>query len=104
MSYGLFHERGFRKWTTKPLQTTASSAGPSAPAPAWKAPPKVRACSVSSPATAQATPWSRLPCCSTASFIGVMDNEPVLVWASHYLSDMAKVLMDDAHMGILKKV
>ncbi|MDH1100345.1 DUF3077 domain-containing protein [Pseudomonas mosselii] len=33
-----------------------------------------------------------------------MDNEPVLVWASHYLSDMAKVLMDDAHMGILKKV
>ncbi|MDH0629173.1 DUF3077 domain-containing protein [Pseudomonas mosselii] len=39
-----------------------------------------------------------------ASFIGVMDNEPVLVWASHYLSDMAKALMDDAHMGILKKV
>ncbi|MDC0687632.1 DUF3077 domain-containing protein [Mitsuaria sp. RG] len=33
-----------------------------------------------------------------------MDNEPVLVWASHYLSDMAKALMDDAHMGMLKKV
>ncbi|MCF1489831.1 DUF3077 domain-containing protein [Pseudomonas sp. AA27] len=39
-----------------------------------------------------------------ASFIGVMDNEPVLVWASHYLGDMAKALMDDAHMGMLKKV
>ncbi|MDH0645411.1 DUF3077 domain-containing protein [Pseudomonas sp. GD03858] len=39
-----------------------------------------------------------------ASFIGVMDNEPVLVWASHYLSEMAKALMDDAHMGMLKQV
>jgi len=39
-----------------------------------------------------------------ASFIGVMGNEPVLVWASHYLSDMAKALMDDAHMGMVKKV
>jgi hypothetical protein len=28
----------------------------------------------------------------------------VLVWASHYLSDMAKALMDDAHMGMVKKV
>jgi hypothetical protein len=36
-----------------------------------------------------------------ASFIGVMDNEPVLVWASHFLSEMAKALLDDAHMGLL---
>jgi len=31
-----------------------------------------------------------------------MDNEPVLVWASHFLCDMAKALMDDAHMGMRK--
>ncbi|MDF0730877.1 DUF3077 domain-containing protein [Pseudomonas entomophila] len=37
-----------------------------------------------------------------ASFIGVMDDEPVLVWAAHYLSEMAKALMDDAHMGMHK--
>ncbi|MGE7991735.1 DUF3077 domain-containing protein [Pseudomonas sp. NPDC089554] len=37
-----------------------------------------------------------------ASFIGVMDNEPVLVWASHFLSEMAKALVDDAHMGMQK--
>ncbi|MGE7991914.1 DUF3077 domain-containing protein [Pseudomonas sp. NPDC089554] len=37
-----------------------------------------------------------------ASFIGVMDNEPVLIWASHFLSEMAKALMDDAHMGMQK--
>ncbi|MDR6713479.1 hypothetical protein J2W83_003087 [Pseudomonas hunanensis] len=38
-----------------------------------------------------------------ASFIGVMENDPVLVWASHFLSEMAKALMDDAHMGMLHK-
>ncbi|CAM3834498.1 hypothetical protein CCOS865_02507 [Pseudomonas reidholzensis] len=38
-----------------------------------------------------------------ASFIGVMDDEPVLVWASHFLSEMAKALMDDAHMGLHSK-
>lgn len=37
-----------------------------------------------------------------ASFIGVMDDEPALVWASHFLSEMAKALMDDAHMGLRK--
>jgi len=26
----------------------------------------------------------------------------VLVWASHFLCDMAKALMDDAHMGMRK--
>jgi hypothetical protein len=37
-----------------------------------------------------------------ASFIGVMDNEPTLVWAAHYLGEMAKALMDDAHRGMHK--
>lgn len=37
-----------------------------------------------------------------ASFIGVMDDEPVLVWAAHYLSEMAKALMDDARRGMHK--
>lgn len=39
-----------------------------------------------------------------ASFIGVMDNEPALIWASYFLGEMAKALMDDAHMGINKKL
>jgi len=43
-----------------------------------------------------------MDCSRRASFIGVMDDEPVLVWASHYLCEMAKALMDDAHMGMLK--
>ncbi|CAM3771600.1 hypothetical protein CCOS865_03110 [Pseudomonas reidholzensis] len=38
-----------------------------------------------------------------ASFIGVMDDEPVLVWASHFLSEMAKAVIDDAHMGMQEK-
>ncbi|WP_422403959.1 DUF3077 domain-containing protein [Pseudomonas sp. GZD-209] len=37
-----------------------------------------------------------------ASFIGVMDNDPVLVWAGYFLGDLAKALMDDAHMGMRK--
>lgn len=43
-----------------------------------------------------------LACARRASFIGVMDNEPELMWASHYLGEMAKALMDDAHMGMKK--
>lgn len=43
-----------------------------------------------------------MDCSRRASFIGVMDNEPALVWASHYLCEMAKALMDDAHMGMRK--
>ncbi|MFJ9992261.1 DUF3077 domain-containing protein [Pseudomonas machongensis] len=31
---------------------------------------------------------------------GVMDNNPQLVWASHYLSALAKALMDDAELGM----
>ncbi|NIE77650.1 DUF3077 domain-containing protein [Pantoea sp. Tr-811] len=44
-----------------------------------------------------------MDCARRTSFIGVMDDEPALVWASHYLCEMAKALMDDAHMGILKR-
>ncbi|MFJ4433768.1 DUF3077 domain-containing protein [Pseudomonas sp. NPDC089395] len=44
-----------------------------------------------------------MDCSRRASFIGVMDDEPVLVWASHYLCEMAKALMDDAQMGMLKR-
>lgn len=43
-----------------------------------------------------------MDCSRRASFIGVMDDEPALVWASHYLCEMAKALMDDAHLGVLK--
>ncbi|WP_060485167.1 DUF3077 domain-containing protein [Pseudomonas sp. NBRC 111123] len=30
---------------------------------------------------------------------GLMDNKPQLLWASHYLSALAKALMDDAELG-----
>ncbi|MDF0733884.1 DUF3077 domain-containing protein [Pseudomonas entomophila] len=32
---------------------------------------------------------------------GVLDNNPQLVWASHYLSALAKALMDDAELGMM---
>ncbi|OCT22284.1 DUF3077 domain-containing protein [Pseudomonas putida] len=32
---------------------------------------------------------------------GVMDNNPQLVWASQYLSALAKALMDDAELGMM---
>jgi hypothetical protein len=31
-----------------------------------------------------------------------MDNKPPLLWASHYLSAMAKALMDDAELGMTR--
>ena len=31
---------------------------------------------------------------------GVMDDNPQLIWASHYLSALAKALMDDAELGM----
>ncbi|MGE8303623.1 MAG: DUF3077 domain-containing protein [Pseudomonas kermanshahensis] len=43
-----------------------------------------------------------MDCSRRASLIGVMDDEPALVWASHFLCEMAKALMDDAHMGMRK--
>ena len=38
-------------------------------------------------------------CVRELTFIGVMDNEGELVWAAHYLSSMAKALIDDVEMG-----
>jgi len=32
---------------------------------------------------------------------GLMDNKPQLLWASHYLSALAKALMDDAELGMM---
>ena len=34
---------------------------------------------------------------------GLMDDNPQLIWASHYLSALAKALMDDAELGMMKK-
>ncbi|MFJ4344329.1 DUF3077 domain-containing protein [Pseudomonas sp. NPDC089401] len=31
---------------------------------------------------------------------GVMDEKPELIWAAHYLSALAKALMDDAELGM----
>ncbi|MGF6395018.1 DUF3077 domain-containing protein [Pseudomonas plecoglossicida] len=31
---------------------------------------------------------------------GLMDDNPQLIWASHYLSALAKALMDDAELGM----
>jgi len=33
---------------------------------------------------------------------GLMDNKPQLLWASHYLSALAKALMDDAEWGMMR--
>ncbi len=33
---------------------------------------------------------------------GLMDNKPHLLWASHYLSALAKALMDDAELGMMR--
>lgn len=43
-----------------------------------------------------------MDCARRTSLLGVLDEEPVLVWASHYLGAMAKALMDDAHLGLRK--
>lgn len=31
---------------------------------------------------------------------GLMDEKPMMIWAAHYLSAMAKALMDDAELGM----
>ena len=33
---------------------------------------------------------------------GLMDNKPQLLWASRYLSALAKALMDDAELGMMR--
>ncbi|RWU21427.1 hypothetical protein DM813_19825 [Pseudomonas alkylphenolica] len=35
------------------------------------------------------------------TLIGVLDEKPALIWASHYLSAMAKALIDDAELGMM---
>ncbi|MBF8723935.1 DUF3077 domain-containing protein [Pseudomonas guariconensis] len=35
---------------------------------------------------------------------GVMEDKPQLVWASHYLAALAKALMDDAELGMMRRV
>lgn len=37
------------------------------------------------------------------TIIGLMDEKPMMIWASHYLSAMAKALMDDAELGMTHK-
>ncbi|BBH45301.1 DUF3077 domain-containing protein [Pseudomonas sp. KU43P] len=32
---------------------------------------------------------------------GLMDDNPQLIWASHYLSALAKALIDDAELGMM---
>ncbi|QXH51065.1 DUF3077 domain-containing protein [Pseudomonas fakonensis] len=39
-------------------------------------------------------------CVRDLTLSGVMDENPQLVWASHYLSGLAKALMDDAELGM----
>ncbi len=34
------------------------------------------------------------------TIIGLMDVKPMMIWVSHYLSAMAKALMDDAELGM----
>ncbi|VVP67794.1 hypothetical protein PS910_00258 [Pseudomonas fluorescens] len=38
-------------------------------------------------------------CVRELTFIGVMDNESNSMWAAHYLSSMAKALVDDVEIG-----
>ncbi|WP_338744646.1 DUF3077 domain-containing protein [Pseudomonas putida] len=35
------------------------------------------------------------------TIIGLMDEKPMMIWAAHYLSAMAKALMDDAELGMM---
>lgn len=39
-------------------------------------------------------------CVRDMTLTGVMDENPQLIWASHYLSALAKALMDDAELGM----
>ncbi|MDC0690651.1 DUF3077 domain-containing protein [Mitsuaria sp. RG] len=34
------------------------------------------------------------------TLVRVMDEDPRMVWAAHYLSALAKALMDDAELGM----
>lgn len=42
-----------------------------------------------------------LNCVNTLTFLGAMDDgNEAMRWASHYLSEMAKALIDDVTMGL----
>ena len=42
-----------------------------------------------------------LNCVNTLSFLGAMDDgHETMRWASHYLSEMAKALVDDVTLGL----
>lgn len=61
----------------------------------------VRQCSKSSQPIGVKETWAF----SAATFLfcglaGVLDSNPQLIWASHYLSALAKALMDDAELGM----
>ena len=36
------------------------------------------------------------------SIDGLMEDKPLLLWASHYLCALAKALLDDAELGMMK--
>mgnify|MGYP006193730381 CR=1 FL=1 len=40
-------------------------------------------------------------CVRDLTIAGLMDDNPQLIWASHYLSAVAKALMDDAELGMM---
>ncbi|BDM24930.1 DUF3077 domain-containing protein [Pseudomonas sp. LRP2-20] len=37
------------------------------------------------------------------SIDGLMEDKPQLLWASHYLCALAKALLDDAELGMMKQ-
>ncbi|WDY58412.1 DUF3077 domain-containing protein [Pseudomonas sp. PSKL.D1] len=39
-------------------------------------------------------------CVRDLTLTAVMENDPQLIWASHYLSALAKALLDDAELGM----
>ncbi|MCT8164447.1 MULTISPECIES: DUF3077 domain-containing protein [unclassified Pseudomonas] len=42
-------------------------------------------------------------CARDMSIAGVMDDKPQCVWAAHYLSALAKALLDDAELGMKRR-
>ncbi len=41
-----------------------------------------------------------MDCVRHLTLVGVMESDPRMVWAAHYLSALAKALMDDAELGM----
>ncbi|MDH0733865.1 DUF3077 domain-containing protein [Pseudomonas sichuanensis] len=41
-----------------------------------------------------------LDCVRHLTLVGVMEQDPRMVWAAHYLSALAKALLDDAELGL----